>query len=251
MPSAETEENKSFAVGHLALGYILSKTSARLLKTELNIPAVLMLSVIPDIDILIQKLIPAFEHRGPTHSIITAFIVFVPIFAVYHKKAAPYLVALISHSLIGDYMVGRGIQLLWPVTTRCYGMSIGIRSQTNTTMEWTLFLISILIMLKTKDTATLLQPRNTNLILAVPTFTLLLPTFLSFPLDVPTWLIPPHVAYMSIFSASIIISLFKPSRMRKITDAIGKTGSITIETPEKHELQDTLRFFRLSIERRG
>ena len=188
-----------------------------------------MLSVIPDIDILIQMLVPAVEHRGPTHSIIMAFIVFIPIFAVYRKKAAPYLVALISHSLIGDYIVGGGVQLLWPVTTRCFGMSIGIRSQTNITMEWTLFLISIIILLKIKDTATLLQPHNTNLMLTIPTFTLLLPTFLSFPLDVPIWLIPPHLAYMSIFSASIIISLFKPSRTRKIADANGKPRSITIE----------------------
>ena len=209
MPSAETEENKSFAVGHLALGYILSKTSARLLKTKLNIPAVLMLSVIPDIDILIQRLIPTFEHRGPTHSIIMAFIVFVPIFAVYRKKAAPYLIALISHSLIGDYMAGGQIQLLWPIATRYYGTGINIRSQTNTAIEWILFLISIIIILKTKDTATLFQPHNTNLMLTIPAFTLLLPTFLRFPLGVPTWLIPPHLAYMSIFSASIIIALFK------------------------------------------
>ena len=229
MPSAETEENKSFAVGHLALGYILSKASAKLLKTKLNIPVVLVLSVIPDIDILV----PAIEHRGPTHSIIVAFIVFVPIFAVYRKKAAPYLIALVQHSLIGDYIAGRQIQLLWPTTTQCYGTGINIRSQTNTAIEWILFLISIIIMLKTRDTAKLFQPHNTNLILTVPTFTLLLPTFLSFPLQVPTWLTPPHLAYMSMFSASIIISLFKPSRTRKITNALGKTRSITIETLEK------------------
>jgi hypothetical protein len=210
VPSAETEENKSFAVGHLALGYILSKTSAKLLKTKLNIPVILMLSVIPDTDIFIERLVPAVEHRGPTHSIIAAFIVFIPIFAVYHKKAAPYLIALVQHSLIGDYIAGHRIQLLWPTTTRCYGMSICAESQTNIAMEWTLFLVSIIILLKAKDATTLLQPHNTNLILAIPTLTLLLPTFLSFPLKVPTWLIPPHLTYIFIFSASIIITLFKP-----------------------------------------
>lgn len=138
-----------------------------------------------------------------------AFIIFIPIFIIYHKKATPYLIVLIQHSLIGDYIAGSQTQLLWPITTQTYGTGMCIRSQTNITIEWIIFLISIIIMLKTKDTTTLFQPHNSNLILSIPTFTALLPTFLSFPLDVPTWLIPPHLAYISIFSASIILNLAK------------------------------------------
>lgn len=164
-----------------------------------------MLSVVPDIDLLI----PFIEHRGPTHSIITSLIIFVPIFAIYHKKATPYLIAMIQHSLIGDYIAGGGIQLLWPITTQHFGTSLSIKSQTNITIEWIIFLTSMIIMLKTNDTAKLLQPHNSNLILNIPTFTVLLPTFLSFPLDVPPWLIPPHLVYMSMFSASIIIDIYK------------------------------------------
>jgi len=205
MSLAKTEENESFAVGHFAFGYILSKTSARALKTKLNIPLVLTLSVIPDIDILI----PILEHRGPTHSIIMALIVFIPIFAVYHKKATPYFIALIQHSLIGDYVAGCQTQLLWPITTQQYGTGINIKSQTNITIEWIIFLTSVIIMLKTRDTATFFQPHNSNLILTIPTFTVLLPTFLNFPIDVPPLLIPPHLAYIFIFSTSIIIDVFK------------------------------------------
>jgi len=164
-----------------------------------------MLSVIPDIDILI----PILEHRGPTHSIIMTFTVFIPIFAIYHKKAIPYFIALIQHSLTGDYIAGGRIQIFWPITTQYYGTGVSIKSSTNITLEWLIFLTSIIIMLKAKDTATLFQPHNSNLILSIPTFTVLLPTFLSFPLEVPAWLMPPHLAYMSVFSASIIIDLFK------------------------------------------
>jgi membrane-bound metal-dependent hydrolase YbcI (DUF457 family) len=192
-------------VGHFAFGYISSKTSAKLLKTQLNIPLVLMLSVIPDVDILF----PFLQHRGPTHSIITASLVFIPIFAVYRKRAIPYLVALVQHSLVGDYIAGGRVQMLWPVTTQYFGTSIGIRSPTNITLEWALFLTSMIVMLKTKDVTMFFQPYNSNLILLIPTFTALLPTFLSFPLEVPTWLIPPHVFYILLFSASIIIDLFK------------------------------------------
>jgi membrane-bound metal-dependent hydrolase YbcI (DUF457 family) len=166
---------------------------------------VLTLSIIPDIDLII----PFLEHRGPTHSIVTAFIVFIPIFAIYNKKAIPYLIALIQHSLIGDYTTGGRIQLLWPLTTGYYGIEMGIKSQTNITIEWIIFITSIIIMLKTKDTAKLFQPHNSNLILSIPTFTVLLPTFLSFPLEVPILLIPPHLVYTFMFLTSIIVNIPK------------------------------------------
>jgi len=201
----QKEEHKSFAVGHLALGYISSKASAKLLKTNLNIPVALTLSVIPDIDIFLNSFI---KHRGPTHSIIMAFIAFIPILAVYRKKAIPYFVALTQHSLIGDYIVGQ-TQLLWPITPQSYGINIDIMSQTSVTLELLMFLASMIVMLKARDAAMLLQPHNSNLILSIPTFTVLIPTFLSVPLHVPTWLILPHLAYVSIFSASIFFHLRK------------------------------------------
>jgi len=176
-----------------------------MLKTNLNIPLALTLSVIPDIDILI----PNLEHRGPTHSIIMAFIVFIPIFAIYHRRATPYFIALISHPLICDYIVGGQIQLFWPLTTQHYGMGISIISPTNITMEWIIFLTSTIIMIKAKDTTMLFQPHNSNLILTIPTFTVLLPAILSFPLNVPLPLIPPHLIYTAIFITSITIDIHK------------------------------------------
>jgi hypothetical protein len=137
-----------------------------------------------------------------------AFIAFIPILAIYRKKVIPYLVALTQHSLIGDYIVGQ-TQLLGPITTQPYGINIDIMSQTNVTLELLMFLASIIIMVKTRDAAMLLQPRNSNLTLSIPTLTVLLPTFLSVPLHVPTCLILPHLAYISIFSASIIFHLRK------------------------------------------
>ena len=206
---AETEENKSFAVGHFAFGYVFAKASAQLTKTRFNIPIVLMLSVIPDVDIIFHHFIPSVEHRGPIHSVLMASIVFIPIFAIYHKNAIPYFLALIQHSLVGDYIGGGRIQLLWPLTTQYYGIEIDIRSQTNITVEWTIFLISILILLKTKDMAIFFQPHNSSLILMIPTLTVLLPTFLAFPLEVPATLILPHIIYLILFLTSILIDARK------------------------------------------
>ncbi len=196
-----------YAVGHLALGHICGFLTSKASKTDINMPLILLLSVIPDVDILI----PQLQHRGPTHSIVAAFIVFIPFFIVYKKKATPYFTALTQHFLIGDFIVGGNIQLFWPITTQYYlspfGMNIGIKSPVNIAAEWILFIASISIMLKTNQAATFLKPHHSNLLLFIPLLTVLLPTFQNFPVNVPTWLILPHLAYIFIFSASIITDL--------------------------------------------
>ncbi len=165
-----------------------------------------MLSVAPDIDLLFPLFL---QHRGPTHSILMAFAIFVPFFALWHTKAVPYFAALIQHSLIGDYIAGGNVQLLWPLTGELFGMSIGIESQTNIALEWALFLASMVIMVRMGDLRVLLQPHSSNLILSVPTFTVLLPTFFCFPLYVPVWLILPHLIYLCVFLASIFADIYK------------------------------------------
>ena len=180
------------------------------MKTKFDIPLVLTLSVIPDIDILFSnQYLQLLEHRGPTHSIITSLIVFIPFFVVYRKRAVPYFVALVQHSLIGDYIAGGtlGIQLLWPITAQHFAINIDIRSPANVTIEWIMFLTSMIVMLKTKDTATFFRQQRSNLILIIPTATVLLPPFLSIPLGVPLWLTPPHIVYIALFLTAIIIEL--------------------------------------------
>jgi membrane-bound metal-dependent hydrolase YbcI (DUF457 family) len=86
-------------LGHLALGYFSALIISRYTKEQLYLPLVWIISVLPDIDLLFTHYI---IHRGPTHSIILALILFLPIFIWYHKGLA-YFAALASHSLIGDF----------------------------------------------------------------------------------------------------------------------------------------------------
>lgn len=164
-------------------------------------PAIFTLSVISDIDFLI----PLIEHRGPTHSIIVAIMIFAPILATYRRKAVPYLAAFIHHPLLGDYMTARGVQLFWPITMGYYGIAIEDRLEIY--LEWLLFATLIIVMLKAKDVATLLQPKNSNIILTIPSFTVLLPPFLEFPLKVPASLILPHAICLALFSASLLMEI--------------------------------------------
>lgn len=156
--------------------------------------------MIPDIDILI----PFLQHRGPTHSILSAIALFLPAFLIWRQKAVPYFAAFVQHSLIGDYLGGGGLQLLWPLTNATYGTRIDIRGSTNAIIEILAFLAAMIIMLKTKDMSKLFRPKKTNLILIVPVVTVLLPTLLAYPLSVPPVLAIPHVIYLAIFTISII-----------------------------------------------
>jgi len=193
-----------FAVGHLALGYLCGKVASKISKVNANLPLLFLASVISDVDILI----PGLEHRGPTHSLIVASLIFLPTFFLYKKKAIPYFLALTQHSILGDFLTG-GVQLLWPLTTKWYGTHIMCMvSQANILLEWTLFLTSFTIMLKSKDAHILLQPHPSNLILTIPIFTVLLPALFSFPLHVPPELIIPHLTYLALFIISIIIDIW-------------------------------------------
>jgi len=189
-----------YAVGHLALGYLSGKAASKILKVNINIPLLFLVSILPDIDLLI----PGLRHRGPMHSVIIFCLLFLPTFIFFGKRAIVYFVALVQHILIGDYLTGN-TQLLWPITGNWYSLGIGMRSLTNIFIEWVLFLTSITIMVKTKDAWILFQQHPSNMILSIPVLTVLLPAFLSFPLYVPLELVIPHLIYIALFTLSILI----------------------------------------------
>jgi membrane-bound metal-dependent hydrolase YbcI (DUF457 family) len=206
----------------MALAYLLGKGSGKLLKVNINIPLILVLSIIPDIDIIFSFLLNSDIHRGPTHSIIVAILAFVPFFFFYRQRAAPYFAALASHSLIGDFFIGGQIQLLWPLSTQKFGLPelglpyISIYSPVNEVLEFTLFVIATVIMFKSRDIYRLFRNSKLNLILAIPIFTVLLPTFASYPLSVPVLLVLPHLFYLVLFSISVLIVTIRIFQIGKL-----------------------------------
>lgn len=189
----------------MALGYICGKVFSKLLRVEINLPLIFLSSVLPDIDIIV----PQLNHRGPTHSIIIAFLLFIPFLILYGKKSVPYLVALAQHSIIGDFFAGK-TQVFWPISLESYGMDVPIVSLANITVEWICFLISMAIMVKSDDSRRLFgRMNNLNLALFVPTTAIFLPALFSFPLRVPVEHLFPHITYAAIFITSIIKGLYE------------------------------------------
>jgi hypothetical protein len=194
----------------MALAYLLGKALGKLLKVNFGIPLILVLSIIPDIDIIFEFLLNSPIHRGPTHSIILATLFFIPFFLIYRQNATPYFAALASHSLIGDFLIGGQVQLLWPLSTSEFGFPyLNIYSSINIMLEFTLFVIALIVMLKTRDIFGFFRNNKLNFMLVVPIFTVLLPTFASYPLQVPPLLVLPHLFYLVLFSISVLIVFSK------------------------------------------
>ncbi|TFH24449.1 metal-dependent hydrolase [Candidatus Bathyarchaeota archaeon] len=203
-----------FAVGHMAIAYLLGKGSSKVLRIKLNIPLLFVLSILPDVDIIYDFLTGSNMHRRPTHSIVFAIIAFAPLFIIYHKKAIPYFLALISHPLIGDFFIGGRLQLFWPFSTTQYGLHdlgsyyIGINDPVNIALELSLFAIATFVLYKSGDWKVFLKSNKTNLVLIIPIATVLLPSTIGYPFSEPLLLTEPllaiaHLFYLVPFSIAV------------------------------------------------
>jgi membrane-bound metal-dependent hydrolase YbcI (DUF457 family) len=207
-----------FAVGHMSLAYLLGKGSSKALHTKINIPILLVLSILPDIDIIYDFLTGAQMHRGPTHSIIFAFLIFIPVFIYYRKSAIPYFLSLISHSLIGDFIIGGNLELLWPLSTKQFGLYelggpyFGIFSGINMILESTLFIAAMIILYKSGDWKVFTKADPTNLLLIIPIATVLLPSTVGYPFTDSLLVTSPmlaiaHILYLVLFIYAVLKTL--------------------------------------------
>jgi hypothetical protein len=173
----------------------------------MNIPLVLTLSILPDIDLLI----PALQHGGPTHSIILYLAIAFPAILVWRKQTIPYLIAIVSHPLLGDYLTrpskAQGVQLFFPLTSSWFTAGSEATILTYVYFELALFLAFLMLMLITRDIVMLLKPHPSNLLLTVPMSTALLPVFIQFPISVPPELIVPHLILIVLLIFPILMDI--------------------------------------------
>ncbi len=204
----------------MALAYLIGKGSSKALKTKIIIPLILVLAILPDADIVFDFLTGAHIHRGPFHSVVVAALVFIPIFIKYRKTAIPYFLALISHPLIGDFIVGGKLQLFWPLTNQQFGLHelggpyFDIFSPINITLEVLLFLFATVVLFKTNDWRVFFTYKKTNLVLIIPIATVLLPSTIGYPFTESLLLSSltvalglAHLFYLVLFSIAVLLTL--------------------------------------------
>jgi len=181
-------------------------------------PLLILLSIMPDIDLLL-----GLTHRGSTHSLITYALLFLPILIAYKKAAVPYFAALTQHTLLGDYTAGP-VMMLWPLTQRQYGLGFGMSGSLNIALEWVGFLTFLVLMQKTGDLKRLLMPHPVNLLLTVPMVEMLLHALFPFGNPLPIALAIPYLTCIGIFLISILIDLKQ--------EAVKTWKSLTTKNPK-------------------
>jgi membrane-bound metal-dependent hydrolase YbcI (DUF457 family) len=205
----------------MSIAYLLGKSSGKALQVNPNVPLLMVLSILPDVDIVFDLIVNAEIHRGPTHSIFSAVLLFAPIFLMYRKRAVPYFLALISHSILGDFFIGGQLQLFWPLSSDNFGIQqigsyyLSIYSTVNIVLEVTLFIAAMLILYKTGDWKIFFRSDKTNLVLVIPIITVLLPSTIGYPFTSPLIFSQPtlavaHIFYLFLFSIAVFKTLFIP-----------------------------------------
>ena len=192
---------KTFAIGHFGLGYLLAFVTSKITNTQINLPLVLTVSVLPDLDILFSDFV---VHRGLTHSFFFSLIVFLPFFIIYHKRAIPYFFVLLSHSMIGDiYGPYNGVQLFWPFSTDWVTLvNISNRSLLSISLELGLFIFSIFVMFLNKDFQKYFFDSSKLIYWFVPLGSVLVPLLLigkDIHFNVPFLLVFPSLIYIVLF----------------------------------------------------
>jgi len=164
-------------------------------------------SIIPDVDMLI----PGLEHRGPTHSIIVFLAIAFLAILVWKKQAIPYLAAFASHPFLGDYLttpsVDEGVQLFFPLSSSWFSGGSEAATFMYVYLELALFIAFLMLMVTTRDIVMLIKHHPSNLLLAIPISTALLPVFLQFPLAVPPTLVIPHLILLILLALPILIDI--------------------------------------------
>jgi membrane-bound metal-dependent hydrolase YbcI (DUF457 family) len=190
----------------VALGYLTGKASSKVLGTGINIPLALILSVLPDIDLFLE---PLLRHGGPTHSLVILGILFLPVILIWKKACIPYVAATASHSLIGDYLTRsvntRGVQLLFPITSRWYSAGLDEAELLYVYSEIVLFILFLSLLLLTRDAKFMTKDHLSNSLLVIPILTLAVPIVIDFPMHVPIELIIPHIVLIAMLILPILI----------------------------------------------
>lgn len=217
-----------FLAGHIAAGYLLGTASSRLLKVKFNIPLLFVLSVIPEIDILFQGLLPGI-HRSFVHSSTLVALAFVPIFIYYRKKAVPYFLALLAHSLICDFLIGGNVQLLWPFSAIRFGLEeigsyyIWMFDPINIALELMLSLATLLFMVKTGDWKVFFANKRTNLLLILIIAAALPLCVSGYPFAESLMISSPvlaliHLVYVGLFGIAVSRTItFHCRKLRSVT----------------------------------
>jgi hypothetical protein len=153
-----------YLLGHFAIGYLVAWTVARWRKEKLVLWIAFTCGIVPDYDILFQDI--GLVHHTYTHSL----LLWAPVFLAlvwWKRETLPYIVGILSHLLIGDFIVS-SVPLLLPLSNISFGLRLGMPSAIDGLLEPSLLFLMLLVMLLNRDLRRVLSGERRNLLMVVP-----------------------------------------------------------------------------------
>ena len=89
--------------GHMILAYFINQALRRKFQLYFSLPLLFTASILPDLDLLFSPIIP---HHTLTHSLTFWSLICISLTIIKKRFALPYVIAILSHFLIGDVITG-------------------------------------------------------------------------------------------------------------------------------------------------
>jgi len=156
---------------------------------KLFVPAILMLGILPDIDVLLTPF--GVVHHTFTHSLFFWIIIFAPFLLVFRQRSIPYLAAVVQHFAFGDLLVGN-VMIFWPLSSSFYGLGVAMPSLLDVALETAGLSLAAAIMIYNQDLRRLLSVDKRNIPMLLP-YLALLTSMLFYAVD---WPIAPLIVYI-------------------------------------------------------
>jgi hypothetical protein len=137
---------------------------------KLFVPAILILGVLPDGDLLFRGL--GIAHRTVTHSWLLWILLFIPVFYFLRLKAVPYFVAVIQHFAFGDFVMGK-VMMFWPFSSARVGLGFGMGSVVDVALETGGLILAFGLMIYFGDLKRLFSVEKRNFYMIFPLMALL------------------------------------------------------------------------------
>ncbi len=153
----------AWAIVFASIAWILIPKAKR--GSKLILPLIMILGALPDIDLLFESF--GILHRTVTHSLVTYSLLFIPLFVIFNWKAVPYFVAVISHFVFGDLLIGQ-VAVFWPLNQSFIGFNFTMGSLTDIALESAGLLLAIAIIIYNGDLKRILSVDKRNLLMALP-----------------------------------------------------------------------------------
>lgn len=153
-----------YLLGHIAIGYLVAWAFARWRKEKLSLWLAFTVGIIPDYDILFQGL--DLVHHTYTHSL----LLWVPVaiaLILWKRETLPYVAGILSHLLIGDFLVS-SIPLLLPLSNFSVGLRLGMPSIADAILEPSSLLLMLLLTWRNGDLRRTLSGERANALMVVP-----------------------------------------------------------------------------------